>query len=502
MLADNVASTLGPRGRNVIIHQKGKNPFITKDGVTVARFVELEDPFENAAAQIIKQAASQTNQVAGDGTTTATVIARSILQNAQKYLVAGVSSIELKRGIDKAVKEIVKNLEEQSKPIRSKEDIAHIAIISANNDKTIGDLIATAVDKVGKDGAITVEEARSVETALDVLEGFRFDSGYLATAFVTDERRGALRYENPYILVTDHSIDSLEDILPVLEVVARENRPFVIVAENVEGQALAALIMNSLRGTMKVAAVKAPRYGEERKNILEDLSLSIGATFVSRESGMRIRDAKLEHLGTAKTIESLKNLTTIVGGKGDHEVVEDRIESLKELIIQTDSVYECEKVQERITRLASGIAVVYVGGLTEVEMIERKHRIEDALEAVKAAQEEGVVPGGGVALIRAIKNLIVETENEEQKLGVDIVVNSVKEPLKQMACNAGKSADLILDLVENQTCETHGYDFVTDSVVDMFEVGVIDPVKVTKNALINAASAASVLITTDYAIVE
>ena len=345
VLADNVASTLGPRGRNVVIHQKGKNPFVTKDGVTVAKFVELEDPFENAAAQIIKQASSQTNQVAGDGTTTATVIARSILENSQKYLAAGVSSIELKRGIDKAVKEMANKLEEQSKPIRSREDIAHIATISANNDKTIGELIATAVDKVGKDGAITVEEARSVETALDVLEGFRFDSGYLATAFVTDDRRGAMRYENSYVLVTDYSIESVEEILPTLELVARENKPLVIVAENVEGQALAALIMNSMRGTMKVAAVKAPRYGEERRGILDDLALSVGATFISRESGMQLRDVKLENLGVAKTIESLKNMTTIVGGKGDFEAIDNRIESLKEVILQTDSMHECEKIQ-------------------------------------------------------------------------------------------------------------------------------------------------------------
>jgi len=502
VLADNVASTLGPRGRNVIIHQKGKNPFITKDGVTVARFVEFEDPFENAGAQIIKQASSQTNQVAGDGTTTATVIARSILENSQKYLTAGASSIELKRGIDKAVGEIVKNLNEQSRPISSAEDIAHIATISANNDKTIGDLIAMAVDKVGKDGAISIEEARSIETSLDVMEGFRFDSGYLATAFVTDERRGSLKYDNPYILVTDHLIETVEDILPVLEVVARENRPLIVVAENVEGQALAAMIMNAMRGTMKVAAIKAPRYGEERRNILEDLALSVGATFVSRESGMRMKDVKLPNLGTAKTIESLKNFTTIVGGKGDHEKIEEKIESLKELILQTDSLYECEKIQERITRLASGVAVIYVGGVTEVEMIERKHRIEDALEAVKSAQEEGIVPGGGVALIRAIKDLVVETDSEDQKLGVDIVVNSVKEPIRQMAKNAGRSMDMMLDLVENQTHKNYGYDFVRNDIVDMFEAGIIDPVKVTKNALINAASASSVLITTDHAIIE
>jgi chaperonin GroEL len=502
VLADNVASTLGPRGRNVVIHQKGKNPFVTKDGVTVAKFVELEDPFENAAAQIIKQASSQTNQVAGDGTTTATVIARSILENSQKYLAAGVSSIELKRGIDKAVKQLANKLEEQAKPIRSREDIAHIATISANNDKTIGELIATAVDKVGKDGAITVEEARSVETALDVLEGFRFDSGYLATAFVTDDRRGAMRYENSYVLVTDYSIESVEEILPTLELVARENKPLVIVAENVEGQALAALIMNSMRGTMKVAAVKAPRYGEERRGILDDLALSVGATFISRESGMQLRDIKLENLGVAKTVESLKNMTTIVGGKGDFEAIDNRIESLKEVILQTDSMHECEKIQERITRLASGIAVVYVGGLTEVEMVERKHRIEDALEAVKAAQEEGVVPGGGVALVRAAKGLSVEVDNSDQELGVKIVLESVREPLKQMAQNAGKSADLLLDLVESQKEGTNGYNFVSDEVVDMFEAGIIDPVKVTKSALRNAASAASVLITTDYAIIE
>ena len=500
ILADNVASTLGPKGRNVILQEKGKSPIITKDGVTVAQFVHLDDPFMNAGVQIIKQAATQTNNDAGDGTTTSTVIARAILIQAQKYLTAGASPIELKRGIDKACSAIVDNLRDIATPIMSEEDIAHVATISANNDKTIGNLIAMAVDRVGKDGAITIEEARSAETSLDITEGFIFDSGYCATAFVTDERRGMMRYDEPLIMVTDHKISTVEQILPILEVIAREGRPFVLIAEEIENQALAALIMNAMRGTLKVAAIKAPRYGEERRNTLQDLAIAVNATFISRESGSKAHETKLEHLGSAKTIECTKYSTTIVGGNADFEVVDKRIESLKEELITTDSMNDCERIQERITRLASGIAVIRVGAATEIEMTEKKHRIEDALEAVHSAQIEGIVPGGGIALIRASKDLDVETDNDDQAMGVEIVKRAVRAPLRQMALNAGLSPDIIESLVENLS-DAEGYNFYDGVECDMIETGIIDPVKVTGSALTNAVSVAGTLITTNYAII-
>jgi len=500
-LAKNVASTLGPRGRNVILCRKGQRPIITKDGVSVAKFIEFDDPFENVGAQIIKQAAAKTNLEAGDGTTTSTVLAKAIFEKAQKYLIAETPPIELKRGIDKAVERIVENLQEMSKPISSEEDIAHIATISSNGDKTIGKLIATAVDLAGKDGAITIEEARSVETSLDIVEGFRFDSGYLATAFITDEKRGVVRYEDPLILVTDEKIETVDEMMPVLELISREARPAIIVADNIEGQALAALIMNAMRGTLRVAAVKAPRYGEERRNILKDLALSVGATFVTRSENLRLKDVKLTDFGTSKTFECSKNETTISGGRGKLEDVEKRIEALKVELEQTEDIYQCEKIQGRITRLASGIAIIRVGAATEVEMIEKKHRIEDALEAVKAALQEGIVPGGGIALIRASKDLNVEAENEDQELGVKIVLEAVKEPLKQMAVNAGDAPDLIFSTVERQE-GSFGIDFVSGNEIDMLEEGVIDPVKVTRCALQNAASAASILITTNHAVIE
>jgi chaperonin GroEL len=500
-LADNVASTYGPRGRNVILQQKDKNPVITKDGVTVAEFVKFEDPFENVAAQIIKQAAAKTASDAGDGTTTATILARSIFDRAQKYITSGVSPVEIKRGIDKTVEAIVKNLEEMSKPIQSKDDIENIATISANGDVVIGKLIASAVDLVGKDGAITIEEARSVETSLDVVEGFRFDSGYLSPKFITDERRGAVRYEEPLILVTDYAIESVEEMLPLLEVVARDGRSLVIVAETVEGQALAALIMNSIRGSLKVVAIKAPRYGEERRNILKDLAVAVGATFISRESGIALKAVKLENLGSAKTIDISKTWTTVVGGNGDMAEVDRRIENLKTEISQTDSLNECEKIQGRITRLASGVAIIRVGGATEIEMVEKRHRIEDALEAVKSAQQEGIVPGGGVALTRAASDINIELDNEDQEIGKNIISEAALEPIRQMAKNAGESSDIIAELVKNSS-NNLGYDFKDRMLVDMLESGIIDPAKVTRCALQNAASAATTLITTNYAIIE
>jgi len=503
VLADNVASTLGPRGRNVLLQEKGKSPFITKDGVTVAAFVSLEDPFENAGAQIIKQAAIETNNGAGDGTTTSTVLARAILTESQKFIASGISPIELQRGIENSVKEIVLNLKDMAIPVNSLEDIEHIATISANNDKGIGKLIAMAFDRVGEDGSITIEESNSIETSLDITEGFSFNSGYCASAFVTDERRSIMHHEDPMILVTDHKINSVDQILPVLEIAAREGRPLIFVAEDVEGQALAAMIMNAMRGTMKVAAIKAPGYGQERRDLLQDLATSVGATFISRESGKKLHETKMVDFGTSKFVESSKAGTIFVGGNADIDVIETKIEALKSDIESTDSLSECELIQRRITRLASGVAVIRVGGSTEVEMTEKKHRIEDALEAVKAAQDEGIVPGGGTALLRACQRIIITTEqgHHEQANGAVIVKNACYAPIRQMAENAGLSPDLIVDEVLKSD-ENMGWNFRTNSLSNLTSDGVIDPVKVTRTALQNAASCAGTLITTNYGIIQ
>ena len=502
-LADNVAATLGPKGRNVILHEKGKDPIITKDGVTVSAFVHLDDEFENAAAQILKQATSQTNTMAGDGTTTATVLSRAILNKAQRYITAGASPVELKRGIDLAVEALVRDLETNANHIETLDDVENIATISANNDRTIGKLIATAVDKAGKDGSITIEDSRTVETSLDVIEGFRVEAGYAASAFVTDERRGAVQYDTPLLLITDNRIDAVDQILPALEIVSRDGRPLVIVAEEIEGQALAALIMNTVRGSMKIAAVKAPFYGERRRNILADLALSTGAEFISADGTRRLKDVQLQDFGQCRSIDITKTSTTVIGGKGDFEEIDRRIDLLKAELAETEDIRECDKIQERITKLASGVAVIKVGAATEVEMIEKKHRIEDALEAVKSAQQEGIVAGGGVALVRASNNtdLQIDAENEDQFFGIEIVREAVKAPLRQMALNCGLSPDLVLARVEAAEGSV-GYNFRTDEMVDMLETGVIDPAKVTRTALQNAASAAGTLIPTSHAIVE
>ena len=503
VLADNVASTLGPRGRNVLLQEKGKDPFITKDGVTVAAFVSLDDPFENAGAQIIKQAAVETNNGAGDGTTTSTVLARAILHEAQKFIISGISPIELQRGIDSAVRQVVSNLEEMAIPVNSLEDIQHIATISANNDKAIGKLISMAFDRVGQDGSITIEESNSIETSLDVTEGFSFSAGYCASAFVTDDRRATMHHEEPLILVTDHRITAVEQILPVLEIAAREGRPLVFVAEDIEGQALAAMIMNAMRGTMKVAAIKAPGYGEERRSLLSDLADSVGAKFISRASGAKMQEIKMVDFGTSKFVESSKNTTIFVGGNADFDTIESKIESLKSTIETTESLLECDTIQRRITRLASGVAVIRVGGSTEVEMTEKKHRIEDALEAVKAAQDEGIVPGGGTALLRACQKMVVTTEDgqSEQINGAVIVKNACHAPIRQMALNAGSSPDIIEAEVLSSG-PGYGWNFRTDRLTDLASDGVIDPVKVTRSALQNAASCAGTLITTNYGIIQ
>ena len=504
ILANNVASTLGPQGRNVLLQEKGKTPFITKDGVTVAQFVALEDPIENAAVQVIKQAAVQTNADAGDGTTTATVLARAILRESQRFIASGVSPTELQRGILLAVEEVVTNLKDLSHPIRSVEDIEHIASISANNDATIGKLIAMAVDKVGQDGSITIEESRSLETSVDITEGFRFQSGYAASAFITDERRAIMTHDEPLILVTDYKISAVEPIMPLLEMVAREGRPLIFIAEEIEGQALAAMIMNAMRGTLKVAAIKAPFYGEERRNLLHDLALSTGAKFITRECGIKLNEVSLADLGSAKTIECSKYFTTIVGGECDFKAVETKINSLKTQIEQTDSIEECEGIQGRIVRLSSGVAVIRVGGSTEVEMTERKHRIEDALEAVRSALDEGITPGGGASLLRASNSLVINTHSADQALGASVIQAACREPIKQMALNSGDvSADIIISMILEKDDNTNfGWDFKNQKIAELFDAGIVDPLKVTRIALQNAASCAGTLITTNYGIIQ
>ena len=502
ILADNVSATLGPRGRTVaLFHKEQGVPVLTKDGVTIADFVELDGPFQNLGAQVIKQAAKQTVDNAGDGTTTSTVLARAILTEGQRYLTAGISPVELQRGINRAVEVIVDKLDDLSRPIETVEDIKHIATISANNDTKIGTLISTAVDKAGKDGSVIVEEARSMKTTLDLIEGFRFDSGYLSSQFINNERNGTVDYDNPLILVTDEKLENVDQIMPTLTIAARDSRPLLIVASDIEGQALAALIANSVRGTMKVAAVRAPKYGEERRNILKDLCASIGAKFISREAGLSLKEIKLNDFGQAKSINITKGWTTVIGGKGDWEEIDTRITAVKNEIQQTENLQECERLQERITRLASGVAVIRVGAATEVEMIEKKHRIDDALEAVRSAQEEGIVPGGGVALLRAVTDLSINLDNEEQTLGAKIVLKACEAPLRTMARNAGESEDIIIKMVRDAQGD-EGYDFLNRCMVATYERGIIDPKKVTRCALQNAASAAGTLLTTSHAIVK
>ncbi len=501
-LTEAVGTTLGPKGRNVIIHPKGKQPFITKDGVTVAAHVFLEDPFENVGAQVLKQVSQRTVEDCGDGTTTSTVLAGAILTKSQKYITAGSNPTDLRRGMEKATTAIVEQLRFFSKPIQTVEDIENIATISANGDRAIGKLIATAIEKAGVDGAVSIEEGRSQETKLDIVEGFQLDAGFISPQFITDEQKGAMRYDNPLIFVTDEDTSNVEDLYPVLEIAARENKPLVIVSEGIEGQALAALIANAVRGTLRVGAIKAPRYGEERRNLLKDLALSVGATFISRESGRGIRDVKRSDLGSAKNVESVKNWSTFVGGKGNVDEITNKIEALKVEISNTDDLDECRGIQDRITRLASGVAIISVGGVTEVDMIERKHRIEDALSAVKSAQQEGVLPGGGVALLRAIKNLKVSTSNQDEQFGVDIVFQACEEPLRVISNNCGERTDVLVEEIKKTVSVWFGYNFATGEFVDFVTAGILDPAKVTRCALQNAVSAASTLMTTNYAIIE
>tara|TARA_B100001123_G_C15336392_1_gene1032999 strand:+ start:2114 stop:3682 length:1569 start_codon:yes stop_codon:yes gene_type:complete len=502
ILADNVCSTLGPKGRNVILKSNGRPPVITKDGVTIAEFIELEDPIENVGAQIVKQAASRTNEEAGDGTTTSTLLTNEILTEARKYVNSGVSPTELRRGINRGATEIVEKIKEASRQISSRKDIKHIATISANGDTDIGELLATAIDQAGFDGAISVEEARSTETSLSLLEGFIFDSGYVSPRFITDERRGLVRYDDCLLFITDHKLEHVEPVLPVLELAARENKPLVVVADEVEGQFLASLIMNSVRGSMKVAAVKAPRYGEERRNILKDMAIATGAAFITRESGKQFKDVRLVDLGRAKTVEIKRAETTIVGGAADYELLEKRIEDLKCQIEEEDNIELCQRTQERVNRLASGVAIIHVGAPTQIDMIEKKHRIEDALEAVNAAQKGGYHLGGGVSLCRISKALKPPKElNAEQRIGFNIIVSACEGPVKQMAKNAGMSPDIVVEQVRKLK-GSKGINFANGNIVDMYKVGIIDPVLVTCSAVSNAASVAGTLITTNHAIVE
>ena len=500
-LADYVATTLGPKGQNVLIHQKDKRPFVTKDGVTVAQNIDFDDPHVNAGAQVVKQVSAMTNSEAGDGTTTSTVLAREILRQADKFISSGTSPIEIKRGLDLCLEKCFGYISDHSVPISSADDIKNIATISANNDETIGTLVSTAVDKVGKNGTVTIEEARSLDTSLDLVEGFRFSSGYAATAFVTDDRRATCKYENPMFLITDSKVEQVSQILPALELAARENRPFVIVAEEVEGQALAALIMNTVRGSMKVAAVKAPRYGEERRAIMSDLALSTGAKFFQKSKGDILTEVSLSDFGKAATIEITKNTTTVVDGDGPYKKIDERIENLKREIQETEDLHEAGRLQDRITRLSSGVAIIRVGASSEVELIEKKHRIEDALEAVRSAQQEGIIPGGGMLLLSAANNIAPNFPTTSQATALHIFREALQAPFKTMAENSGINPEVALLRAENAS-SWEGIDFSTGTLTDFKKSGIIDPAKVTRCAIKNAVSVAGTLLLTNHSIVH
>jgi len=500
-LADYVAATLGPKGQNVLIHNKNKRPFITKDGVTVAQSITFDDPHVNAGAEVVKQVSAMTNAEAGDGTTTSTVLAREILFQSNKHISSGTSPIEIKRGLEQCLNQAVKILEDISEPISSSEDVMHIATISANNDMEIGKLVATAVDKVGKNGTVTIEEARSLDTTLDLVEGFRFDSGFSASAFITDERRGLCKFENPMFFITDSKIDQVNQILPALEIAAREGRPFVIIAEEIEGQALAALIMNTVRGSMKVVAVKPPRYGEERRAIMSDLAISTGAKFFQQSLGHKLTEVSLVDFGKASSVEITKSSTTVVDGEGDHENIEHTIEKIKNEIKQTDDINEAGRLQSRITRLSSGVAIIRVGASSEVEMIEKKHRVEDALEAVRSAQQEGVVPGGGTTLLRISASVAPNFETEEQSASLSIFRSALEAPFRTMAKNSGLHPEVVM-LQSEKLKQWEGIDFSTGEIVNLKKTGVLDPAKVTRCALKNAVSVSGTLLLTNHSIVQ
>lgn len=502
-LADAVKVTLGPKGRNVIIDRKFGTPHITKDGVTVAKEVELEEPFANMGAQIVKEVASKTNDDAGDGTTTATVLAQSIIGVGIKNVTAGANPMDLKRGIDKAVAAVVENLRKQSQKVGDHiEKIEQVATISANNDNTIGSLIAEAMSKVNKEGVITVEEAKGTETTVEVVEGMQFDRGYISAYFVTDTEKMEAQLDKPLILITDKKISTMKEIMGVLEPVAQNGRALVIIAEDVDGEALSSLVVNKLRGTLKIAAVKAPGFGDRRKEMLEDIATLTGGTYITEDKGYRLEDVKLEMLGTADKVTINKENTTIVDGAGHKDAIKARVNQIRKQIETTTSDYDREKLQERLAKLAGGVAVLYVGAATEVEMKEKKDRVEDALAATRAAVEEGIIPGGGVAYIRAISALDkLKGENDDETTGITIVKRAIEEPLRQIVANAGGEGSVVVNKVREGK-GAFGYNARSDRYEDMLEAGILDPTKVARVALENAASIASMFLTTECVLAE
>jgi chaperonin GroEL len=501
-LARAVKATLGPSGRNVILDKKFGSPTITKDGVTVAKEIELEDPYENMGAQLVREVASKTSDVAGDGTTTATVLAESIYREGLRNVTAGANPTSLQRGIMKAVEAIVEELKKISKKVSDRTEIAQVATVSANWDKTIGEIIADAMDKVGKDGTITVEEAKSIETTLEVVEGMQFDKGYLSPYFVTNAEDMEAILENPYILIYEKKISSLKDMLPLLEKVAKAGRPLLIIAEDVEGEALATLVVNKLRGTLQVCAVKAPGFGDRRKAMLEDIAVLTGGKMISEDLGIKLENIKLEDLGKAKRVSIDKENTTIVEGSGKSSDIQGRVAQIRRQIEETTSDYDREKLQERLAKLAGGVAVINVGAATETEMKEKKARVEDALHATRAAVEEGIVAGGGVAFIRAQKAIEnMRGLNEDEKVGVQIVRRAIEEPMRQLANNAGAEGALIVEEVKKRK-GNEGYDVAKGEYVDLVKAGIVDPTKVTRSALQNAASIAGLLLTTEALVTE
>ncbi len=501
LLADAVTVTLGPKGRNVCLEKSWGAPTITKDGVTVAKEIQLEDKFENMGAQMVKEVASKTSDVAGDGTTTATVLSRAIFSEGLKLVAAGHDPMSIKRGIDKAVEKVVNELKSLSKPTRDRDEIAQVGTISANNDSTIGDILAEAMDKVGKEGVITVEEAKGLETTLDLVEGMRFDRGYLSPYFVTDAERMECVYEDAYILNHEKKIASMKDLLPVLENVAKTGKPLVIIAEEVEGEALATLVVNKIRGTLRCVAVKAPGFGDRRKAMLEDIAILTDGKMIAEELGIKLENVTLKDLGRSKRIIVDKDNTTVVEGAGKKSAIEGRINQIRAQIDETTSDYDREKLQERLAKLAGGVAVVKVGAATEIEMKEKKARVEDALHATRAAVEEGIVPGGGVALIRAATALGNLRVAEDEKVGVRIVQKALEEPLRWIAQNAGADGSVVLDKVKNNK-GAFGFNAAAEEFEDLVKAGIVDPTKVVRTALQNAASVAGLLITTEAMIAE
>lgn len=501
-LANAVKVTLGPKGRNVLIDKKFGAPTVTKDGVTVAKEIEIEDPIENMGAQMVKEVASKTSDVAGDGTTTATVLAQALYREGLKNVTGGANPMDLKRGIDIAVEELVKGLKELSSPIKENKEIAQVGSISANNDQAIGDLIAKAMDKVGKDGVITVEEAKGTDTTLDVVEGMQFDRGYLSPYFVTNPDSMEAELEDPYILINEKKISSMKDLLPILEKIAQAGRSLLIISEDLEGEALATLVVNKLRGTLKVAAVKAPGFGDRRKAMLEDIAILTSGTVIAEEKGYKLENATVAYLGTAKRVVIDKDNTTIVEGAGKTEDIKKRISEIKSQIEKTTSDYDREKLQERLAKLSGGVAVLKIGAATEVEMKEKKARVEDALHATRAAVEEGIVPGGGVALLRVASRLDkIKNDSQDIMLGVKIVKKAIEEPIRQIVINAGEEGSVIVNKVKEGK-GSFGYNAATETYEDLVKSGVIDPTKVTRVALENAASVASMLIMTEATICE